>query len=501
MTAPQPNVLFVMTDQQRFDTIAALGNTDIYTPNLDRLAARGATFENAYSTCPVCVPARYTLRSGCEPTRTGIYDNSVPDGAHDAIRASCGPYLAEAMSERGYRTWGVGKFHTTPWDAPVGFDDQRHSEETYATREQRKGDAYASWIAESHPTYDWIEGLMGERTDMYYMPQLSPMPAECTVETWATQQAIELMAADDERPWFGFVSYIGPHPPFAPPLPYNRMYDVDRMPDPVIGDLDVDHLDQHIPWMNYMVFAEDVDTHRARALKARYYGEISYIDDCIGKLLDTVEARPDGDNTVIVFYADHGDLLGDHRGWQKESFFEASTRIPLLMSWPARIEPGTSTTALACLTDLFGVATTATGVQELRQGRDLLGHLAGGAAREYLFGYHGIPGTRRFKMMVRRGDLKLIWLANGGHSLLFDLANDPDEVAPCQDDRPEDVALMSAALVDDLRSEGVTDAFDGEELLTFPYEEWPLHRIYQMDRSRGVNGFPDRPSDVVRPTS
>ncbi|MFC7587024.1 sulfatase-like hydrolase/transferase [Nonomuraea antimicrobica] len=102
----RPNVLFVMTDQQRFDTISALGNPHLATPNLDRLAARGTVFDNAYSTAPVCVPARYTLRSGCEPTRTGVYDNTVPDRGHGLVRERCGPYLAEAMGLRGYRTWG-----------------------------------------------------------------------------------------------------------------------------------------------------------------------------------------------------------------------------------------------------------------------------------------------------------------------------------------------------------------------------------------------------------
>ena len=486
----QPNVLFVMTDQQRFDTIAALGNAQICTPSLDRLAARGAVFTNGYSSCPVCVPARYTIRSGCEPSRTGVYTNRVPAGGHDAIRDRCGPYLAEAMAQRGYRTWGVGKFHTTPWNAPVGFEVQRHSEEMYHTPEQRAGDAFASWIATKHPEYDWIDALMGERTEMYYMPQMSPMPAACTVESWATDEATALMAADDDRPWFGFVSYIGPHPPFAPPQPYNRWYDPDRMSGPIGGDLAVDHLDQQIPWMNYMMFAESVDPLRARALKARYYGEISYIDTCIGRLLDAVDARDDADNTVICFYADHGDLLGDHHGWQKESFFEASTRVPFLVSWPERIEAGGALRdELVCLTDLFGIATTAAGDADLRQGSDVLGALAGTAEpRSALIGMHGIPGTSRFKAMVRAGELKLIWMANGGNSLLFDVVADPQELHPLQDDRPDDVRRLQQILIDRLRSEGVGEAFDADGLVSTPYQEWPLERIYQFDHSRGVTG-------------
>src|SRR5699024_4495462 len=156
---------------------------------------------------------------------------------------------------------------------------------------------------------------------MYYMPQMSPLPPELTVERWAADRAVEQLEAhrvarsmpggEADAPFHGQVSFIGPHPPFAPPLPHNRMYDPDRMPSPIGGDIAVDHLDQQIPWMNHLVFAEDVDDLRARTLKARYYGEISYLDDCLGRILDAVDRLPDPDNVMIIFVSDHGDLLGD----------------------------------------------------------------------------------------------------------------------------------------------------------------------------------------------
>ncbi|MGZ0712621.1 sulfatase family protein (plasmid) [Coraliomargarita sp. W4R53] len=493
----QPNVLFVMTDQQRFDTLAALGNTDISTPNLDRLAERGAVFDNAYATCPVCVPSRYSILSGAQPTQTRIYENEIEDGAHEAIIENVGPYLATTMGELGYRTWGVGKFHTIPWDADSGFEFQLRSEELYMDEGSRPGDDYAAFIADEHPEYNWIEALMGERTDMYYMPQMSALPADITVESWATDRAIEQLAVDDDRPWFGYVSYIGPHPPFAPPLPFNRMYDPDRMPLPISGDLAVDHLDQQIPWMNHAIYAEDVDDHRARSLKARYYGEISYIDTCIGRLLDALEATGEADNTVICFYSDHGDLLGDHTGWQKESFFEASTRIPFLLSWPGRINAGERRDELACLVDLFGIATTAAGTAQLRQGADILGGLTSPALhREVLFGYHGNPGTARFKAMVRREQYKLIWMANGPHALLFDVDSDPNELNPIQDQHPQLVAELTSALIAELHADGVNEAFDGDALRSFDYVVRPLVRIDQFDLSRGVTGFPATPAEV-----
>src|ERR1043166_111391 len=123
MPSDRPDILFIMTDQQRFDTIAALGNPHIYTPNLDRLVRRGLGFENAYSTCPVCLPARYTIRAGCEPPTTPALTNQfskpVP-GQAPTITGRCGPYLAQQMRSLGYRTFGIGKFHTWPWNEDLG---------------------------------------------------------------------------------------------------------------------------------------------------------------------------------------------------------------------------------------------------------------------------------------------------------------------------------------------------------------------------------------------
>jgi len=501
-SARQPNVLFLMTDQQRFDTIAALGNPHIYTPNLDRLTARGVTFTNAYSPCPVCVPARYTIRTGCEPPTTAVFSNARPQpvaGQAETMTGRCGPYLAETMRGLGYRTFGIGKFHTLPWDEDLGYDIHLHSEELYSMPEQRRRDAYAAWIRTHHPAYDFVEGLMGERTEMYYMPQMSPMPAEATVERWAAERAIEQIRVSDGKPYFGFVSFIGPHPPVAPPNPFNRKYDPDRMPSPVRGALPTDHMDEQIPWMNYAIWAEDVNDSHARVLKARYYGEISYIDDCIGRILDAVEARGDAENTLICFFADHGDHLGDHHAWQKESYFEASCHIPFLVSWPARLPAGKRRGELASLTDLFGLATSAAGKRQFREGADLLGLLDGRApARTQFLGYYARPGSPQFKIMVRRDRYKYIYMANGGREQLFDLGEDPNELS--------NLAAKRSALLSELRSlatkacdrTGLREALDANGLRAFPFAARRLQRVYQFDRSRGVTGFPKRPQDVVK---
>ena len=216
----KPNVLFIMTDQQRWDSITALGNRHIQTPNMDRLVRRGVAFRNGYTTCPVCVPARYTVRTGCFSGTTRSFVNALSEPLPhqaDTVTGRCGPYIAQTMNGHGYRTFGVGKFHTEPWSEELGYEVHLRTAENYYDPEMRKRDAYVAWLSKNHPKFDFIEQPHGERTEMYYKPQVSPLPHELTVEAWDADRAIEQIGASDSRPYFGMVSFIGPHPPFAPP--------------------------------------------------------------------------------------------------------------------------------------------------------------------------------------------------------------------------------------------------------------------------------------------
>ncbi len=491
-----------MTDQQRFDTIAALGNEHICTPNLDRLVRRGISFVNGYSTCAVCVAARYTIRTGCDPVTTRSFGNWIAKpapGQADTMEGRCGPYLARAMHGLGYRTFGIGKFHTQPWNENLGYETHLHSEEMYGSAERRREkDAYSSWIAKEHPEFDYIEQLMGERTEMYYMPQTSPLPAELTVERWAADRAVEQINADDGRPYFGLVSFIGPHPPFAPPIPFNRMYDPDRMPNPVKGNIETDHMDEQIPWMNRAIWAEDINDPHARVLKARYYGEISYIDDCLGRMLDAVAARPDADNTVVCFFADHGDHLGDHHAWQKESFFEAACHVPYLVSWPAKLPANERRQELVCLTDLFGIATGAAGRVQTRDGIDVLAMIEGAVEpRPYVVGMYGDPGKPLFKIMIRDDEWKYIYCANGGREQLFDMMDDPEEVYNRAGEHADVTARMRDAAISACKVPGAQDALHANDFIRFPFQAREAKRIHQFSGARGVKGFPEKPQDVL----
>lgn len=496
-----PNVLFIMTDQQRYDTIAALGNDYIYTPNFDRLVRRGVVFTKGYTTCPVCAPARYTIRTGCEPPATTIFSNHTSSILKHPglIEKHCGKYLARTMGKLGYRTFGIGKFHTHPWNEDIGYQIHLHSEELYNDTFQRENDAYASFIAQKHPEYDFIEMLMGEKTEMYYMPQMSPLPAGLTVESWAADRAVEQISSSDRKPYFGMVSFIGPHPPCAPPIPFNRMYNPDCMPNPIYGEKEIDHMDEQIPFMNYSIWAEGISNPHARIIRARYYGEVSYIDSCLGRILDAVEARDDADNTLICFFSDHGDQLGDHQAWQKENFFEASCHIPFLLSWPERIAQNTQCEELICLTDLFGIATSAAGSPEIREGIDVLGMLGEKVnPREYLCGYYETPGSPHFKIMVRDGDWKYIFMANGGREQLFNLSEDPHELHQCLEENPAIVEQMRQRALETLSAPETSAAVEKDTLKSFPFRARKYRRIYQFDSSRGIQGFPDKPEAVFK---
>lgn len=487
----KPNILYIMCDQFRFDCINALGNTIIQTPNLDRLVKRGRSYVNAYSPCPVCVPARYVVRTGKEPYNLGCYCNESPDpvytDAANGVESYCGEYLARRMKKSGYYTFGIGKFHTSPDPyEELGYDVQIHTEELYDTPEIREKDGFASYIQNEHPEYAHLEQLHGERTNMYFVPQMSGMPAEHTVEAFTAKKAVEQLAREDDKPFFGFVSFVGPHPPCAPPIPYNRMYDPDGMPNPVRGNAYTDSMDEQIAWMNYLIYADDINDAWARNWKTRYYGEISYIDDCIGKILDKVEERPDAEDTMICFFSDHGEMAGDHGGWQKESFFEESVKIPFLLSCPAKWEGGQTVDDLISLTDLYGIAAAAAGDADLRDGINVLE----GEKREVFFGTYGRPGTNQFKMMVRKGQWKYIYMANGGRKQLFHLGNDPHELTNLVSREKEVSAELHAILTEKCKSEpGLKPAVCNGEIYKVPYTPRKLERLHQFDFSRNITDY------------
>jgi len=277
------------------------------------------------------------------------------------------------------------------------------------------------------------------------------------------------------------------------------MYDPDRMPGRVLGTEKEDELDEEIPYMRYAIWADAINPALARIVKARYYGEITYLDHCLGRVLDAVEARENSENVLICFFSDHGDLLGDHHGWQKQNFFEASCRVPFLLSWPAVLPAGIVRSELITLADLFGIATQAGGACELREGMDLFKMLRGECAqRQYLIGMVEPPGSQDFKIMVVTDEWKYIFMANGGREQLFNLKEDPNELSNCVASAHGIRDDLYALAVQACEVPGAMNALDGDKLRAFSFRERARTRIYQFDQSHGVVGFPDKPEDALK---
>lgn len=481
MPAEQPNVLFVMTDQQRFDTIAALGHSHVYTPNHDRLVERGVSFTNAYSSSPICVPARHNVRTGCDPIDNGYIGNDKRHAEH--LEETCGPFLARTMSNLGYRTFGIGKFHAHPHGIDLGYD------------RRLTGDDYAEWL-------DGDASLDGGRSGpMNMLPQTGQLPPEDRKMSWIADRAVEELERDGADPFFGLVSFSKPHPPWNPSPPFDDLYDPDIFPDPIREDRDLDHADEKMPAQNYHFWRsrdDDTGASTIRTIRSHYYGLVTQVDRELGRILDTVEAREDAENTLICFFSDHGELLGDHHGWGKSSFFEASTRVPFLLSWPAELPADERSNDLVSLTDLFGIATRAAGSPELRDGSDVIGSVLGDAEpQERLFGYHETPRKTshftippNFTMMVREGDWKYVYAANGGREQLFDVASNPRETEQRLDDRPDVADRLRRAAVERLEERGAEEHLDGDSLKE--------HSFRQLEMGRyNAGAYPESPSDAL----
>ena len=282
MAQSQPNILILFTDMQRADTIRALGNETIRTPHLDRLVEEGTAFTNCYSPSPVCVPARCCTHYGRYPQKTGLFSNGP-------MPADNGDSYPAILGQHGYRTHAVGKCHFTPdGQALRGFQTRRSQEECTADPDT---DDYIAWLRNND--YDYYEAH-GARGEMYYIPQVSILPADAHPSQWIGNQSARFIrdAANWEQPWCLFSSFIHPHPPFAPPKPWHKLYRAPDMPLPLIPD-DSETL---YTWVNrlqnrYKYRDRGLDFTLLRQIKAYYYATISFVDYQIGRILGALEQK------------------------------------------------------------------------------------------------------------------------------------------------------------------------------------------------------------------
>lgn len=414
-----PNILLILTDQQRWDTIAAAGNVHIKTPNLDRLASEGTRFSSAYTPSPVCVPARCALHYGQYPLTSGCFENNYGMPMDR-------PSVADALTAAGYRTHAIGKRHFTPDpQAPRGFQTLEKQEEIVDQIDQ---DDYLQYLEANGCGYA-IEPH-GVRGEAYYVPQLSPLPAKHHPTQWVADRSCEWIQSEGqgEAPFFLYSSFIHPHPPFSPPSPWHKLYRGPDMPFPKMAE-DNESLYLHTNYRQNRYKGRDAgrDLRLHQLIKSYYWASISFIDYQVGRMLEALESVGQLDETLIIFASDHGEFLGDYNCFGKRSFLDSAARVPLVCRLPGSFEAGSVCDSPVSLVDIMPTALAAadTSVENL-DGVDLARIASGTSGRGAIFGHY--QGAEAGIYMATTREWKYIWSAADDKELLFDRIKDPDEL-------------------------------------------------------------------------
>ncbi len=411
----RPNILIVMADQLNPAFLPAYGHRVVKTPAIDRLAAEGVVFESAYCASPLCSPSRASFMTGLMPSRTRVYDNAA-EFAADL------PTYAHRLRRLGYLTVLSGKMH---FCGP----DQLHGFETRLTTDIYPADF--GW------TPDWDRP--DERPSWYHNMSSVRQAGVCVrtnqldfddeVTFAAEREIFDFARRRDRRPLLLVASLTHPHDPFAITCEFWDLYrdqDID-MPGPAAP---ADALDPHSRRLHHVsaIDAEPVTEAEVRAARRAYYGEISYVDRNVGRLTKALEDCGLGDDTIVLFLSDHGEMLGERGLWYKMSFFEGAARVPLIVSSPARFAPR----RVAANVSLVDVAPTLVDLAggeaegDAMDGQSLVGRLSGAGGHDEAIGEYLAEGAIAPMVMIRRGTEKFVH-SPADPDQLYDLARDPGE--------------------------------------------------------------------------
>ena len=343
----RPNILFLMTDQQRHDALGCV-NPIIKTPVLDSIAARGIRFSQAVCNVPICVPSRYSMMSGLYGFQIGVKHNTEMIVRDSDLPV---PMLPQRLSDAGYLTAGFGKTH---WyigssimpDVPVEGSRRGFQIRSIQARREPSNDERGSvYMADDEP--DWFEKVAeqsrksgpGGEAVSGYIGETSSIPPEHHFEGWLTRQALDFLddKPDKSRPWFLYLSLDYPHPGFHVPRDFEDLYDIEDFPDtPPPDPMPDGHRSGKTgdPWGYFEDRWPNMRPEQRRRSCLRYAAICSYVDSQFGKVIDKLESMGELDNTFIIFTSDHGDMLGDRGRVSKYCLYEGSVRVPMIIAGP-----------------------------------------------------------------------------------------------------------------------------------------------------------------------
>ena len=435
-----PNILVILVDQLRFDAFSHRGNSVVQTPNIDRLAAEGVAMTEATCSSPLCGPSRAALLTGCYSEGCYSHVNCEPDVK--------GPWLGEVttvdemLAEAGYHVEYHGKWHTGLENRECYRGDGRvfgHNITDYhdylAARypkpsqdSKHKVDHYTEW-----PYRYWaIDDMMSQAASKgFKMPHdheagVIDIADEDTLTAWTARKTIEFLRNRPQKPFAVTCSILQPHAPLITSPTYANMYKPADMPMPP----NVTHsLEENPP----IPGAIPADASGLGQFMALYYGLVKEVDVWVGKLLDALEQAGCADNTLVIFTADHGEMLGSHRTFSKKNFYDEAMRVPLIFRYPKTIPAGKRISGAAIGVDVGPTILDYCRVPPLKKchGRSLRDAIEGRTAPvEYAF------GETLFWHCIRSSNWKYVAPLAANPERLFDLRNDPHEMRDLLSDKP-----------------------------------------------------------------
>ena len=360
-TKKRPNILVIMTDQQRYDSLGCYGADWIETPNLDRLAAEGMLFEKCYVNNPICTPSRASMFTG----------KHIPDHGvlrlHDILPEDEKLFTCH-LQQLGYTTALFGKLHVSgriyeestrhPGD---GFDIYEWCMEASISMDSPLN-GYSCWLKEQDPEFHERLKQQGRK--------LTHIPRKYHMTHWAAERTIDFIDSrrDDDTPFFCMMSVFDPHNPYDDfPEEYRGRVDLSKMPMPHVQDHERDHVISPIAreqrdgyFGSFDSFSED----DLKQMRVGYYSSLALLDDEVGRVLEALDHSGAVEDTLVIFLSDHGDMLGDHGLLVKGAYFyDPCVRVPLIMRQPGVIPEGIRSTALVQPHDLAATVLTAAGME------------------------------------------------------------------------------------------------------------------------------------------
>jgi arylsulfatase len=443
----RPNILWICTDQQRSDTLGCYGNEWVTTPHIDRLAAEGALFENAFVQSPICSPSRASFLTGRYPRTTRLRQNGQILPQNEKL-------ISRLLVDEGYDAGLVGKFHMAPGDPSIAV-----------TTEPRVDDGFAEFNWAQAPSDQW--GLFSDYTrflaekGMHYATVPHPrskwvkngMPEEATEAAWCATRATEFIGRHrgEDKPWFYLANIFAPHHPFDPPPSFLAPYleKLDQLPLPVATEDDLSQKTEYQRIDTDGVYGQvkgflggfgrdEMSETDHRMVKAAYWAMCDHVDQQVGRILAALEASGAAEDTIVLYMSDHGEMLGDHSIYFKGPYFyDAAIRVPLIIRYPGHIAPARH----RGLFELVNLAPTLMDLARAQPYPGMQGHSAAHWLADpaqapahdtiYCEYYNAMPYHRNPTAqltMVRTDRLKLVVDHAHGDGELYDLVADPQEL-------------------------------------------------------------------------